>query len=258
MNPSVIRSIAISIAIGCLFSRSLNAAEDLTYPNPQTVLTDDIDGNGIPDKVIATFFTRPTLFNEDNRAETCKTVVGKFFRYTLYLNGRENGKVIFEASYDRTQTQRLAIGMDLNRDGRKDLVVNIGDESAQANTYLLQKLDGFKAVHAGEQQSPSYSIDTQGSLQSGIDQSVIAKWNRSNEVWTSNKYGWVTGECVALRSQPTPQSQIVELVSDKQLLGVSTKLQSVGDWIAIDDRYGHQGWINKKYFSFSSPVRWFK
>ncbi len=159
MNISIIRFFAISIAFSCLFSGSVNAAEDILFSKSKTILAADIDGNGISDKVITTFFNNSTLFVDDYQAKTCKTVLRKFIRFTLYLNGQKNGRVIFEANYFPSQVLQLNIGTDLNRDGRKDLVVYIGGETYTEKTYLLQKPEGFKAVYAGGQDSPTFSFD---------------------------------------------------------------------------------------------------
>jgi hypothetical protein len=260
MNVSILRLIAISISIGCFFSPPLSATEDLKLPNSQTVIKADINGNDIPDKIVATFFTRPVLVVDDRLANTCQTVTGKFVRYTMYPDGQKNGKVIFEENYGSTRASywvhKLAIGKDLNQDGRKNLVFYMGDDTSDETTYLLQKPEGFKAVSAGESGLPSYAIDSQRSLVT-IDKKVVAKWDRSTEVWTSNNRGWVTGDCVAIRAQPDFQSKIVGLGFARNLLTVSPR-QSVGDWIAIDIDDDRIGWINKNYFSFSSPVRWFK
>jgi hypothetical protein len=123
-------------------------------------------------------------------------------------------------------------------------------------TYLLQKFEGFKAIFAGGAGIPSYSIDSQLALVATMNKTVLANWDRSSEVWRSNKYGWVKGDCVAIRARPDPNSKTVGLGFDRNLVTVPQS-QPVGDWIAIDND-GRSGWINKKYLSFSSPVRWFK
>lgn len=261
MNVSASRLVAISIsvAIGCLFSPALRANEDLKLPNPQTVLKADLNGNGTPDRIVASYFNRPVLVVDDFKANTCKTVPGKFVRYTMYADGQKNGKVIFEENYGSTRASywvhRLEIGKDIDNDGRKDLVFYMGDDTSDDTTYLLQKPEGFKAVSAGGAGLPSYTIAENRSLVS-FNKVMLAKWNRATEVWTSDKNGWVKGNCVAIRAQPDPNSKIVSLGFDRNLLAVMN-LQPVGDWIAVDDD-GRSGWINKKYFSFSSPVRWFK
>ncbi|NJR32235.1 MAG: SH3 domain-containing protein [Chamaesiphon sp. CSU_1_12] len=185
---------------------------------------------------------------------------GKFVRYTMYADGQKNGRVIFEENYGSTRasywTHRLEIGKDLDSDGRKDLVFYMGDDTSDETTYLFQKRTGFKAVYAGSTGLPSYSIDPQLALVSTMNKTVLANWDRSAEVWQSNKYAWVKGDCVAIRAQPNPKSRIVTLGFDRNLVTVPQS-QPVGDWIAIDDD-GRSGWINKKYLSFSSSVRWFK
>lgn len=75
---------------------------------------------------------------------------------------------------------------------------------------------------------PSYAIDAQGSLV-GFDKTVLAKWDRSTEVWTSKDCGWVKGDCIAIRAQPDPQSKIVTLGFDRNQMTVMN-LQPVGDW----------------------------
>jgi Bacterial SH3 domain len=262
MNESISHLVAIAgaMAIGCLFTTNIQAKEDLKLPNPQTVLTADLNDNGTPDRIVASYFTRPILVIADRRANTCKTVTGKFVRYTMYADGQKNGKVIFEENYGSTiasyWVHRLEIGKDLDGDGRKDLVFYMGDDTSDEKTYLLQKPQGFRAVYAGGAELPSYTIVENRSLVS-FNKVVLAQWNRSTEVWTSDNNGWVTGNCVAIRAQPDPKSKIVILGFDRNLLAVSAR-QPVGDWIAVNDYNGASGWINKKYFSFSSPVRWFK
>jgi hypothetical protein len=252
-------AISMSVAIGCLFSTSLRANEDLKLPNPKTVLKADINGNGRPDRIVASYFSRPVLVVDDFKANTCRTVPGKFVRYTMYADGQKNGKVIFEENYGSTRASywvhRLEIVKGIDGDGRKDLVFYMGDDTSDETTYLLQNPEGFKAVSAGVRGLPSYTVAENRSLVA-FNKAILAKWDRSTEVWTSDKYGWVRGDCVAIRAQPDLKSKIVTLGFDRNLMMVMN-LQPVGDWIAVDDD-GRSGWINKKYFSFSSPVRWFK
>jgi hypothetical protein len=247
------------IPLGTHFPVAAQINEQLKLPTSQTVIKADIDGNSIVDRIVASYFTRPVLVVDDNRSNTCKTVPGKFVRYAMFADGQKNGKVIFEENYGSTRASywvhRLEIGKDLDGDGRKDLVFYMGDDTSDEKTYLLPKPEGFKAVSAGGAGLPSYAIDAQGSLV-GFDKTVLAKWDRSTEVWTSKHHGWVKGDCIAIRAQPDPQSKIVTLGFDRNLMTVMN-LQPVGDWIAVDDD-GNSGWINKKYLSFSSPVRWFK
>jgi hypothetical protein len=262
MNVGIFRLLAVfaSIAIGCLCSTNVKANENLKLPKSETVINADINGNGKLDRVVASYFTRPVLVLEDSRPNSCKTVPGKFVRYTMYADGQKNGRVILEENYGSTRadywTHRLELGKDLDGDGRKDLVFYMGDDTSDETTYLLQKPTGFKAIYAGAMGLPSYSLDSHRSLVSTINKNVLATWDRSAEVWRSNKYGWVTGNCVAIRAQPNLNSKIVRLEFERNLVTVSPS-QSVGDWIALDDD-GKGGWINKKYLSFSSPVRWFK
>jgi hypothetical protein len=261
MNFKITHAIAIAIAIGCLFTPAVRANADLKLPKSQTVINADIDGNGIPDRIVATYFTRPVSVLDDKQPFSCKTVPGKFVRYTMYSNGQKNGKVIFEENFGSTRASywvhRLEIGKDLDRDGRKDLVYYMGDDTSDETTYLLQKSAGFKAVSAGEfQVAPPLTIDSQGSIV-GAGKVRLAKWDRVAEVWTSDKSGWVTGDCIAIRAQPDEKAQTIGLGFDRNLITIS-QLQPVGDWIAIKTDGGGNGWINKKYFSFSSPVRWFK
>ncbi|PSB45297.1 SH3 domain-containing protein [Chamaesiphon polymorphus] len=249
-----------AISIGCLFTTASQASQDLKLPKSETVINADINGNGKLDRVVASYFSRPILVLDDSHANTCKTVPGKFVRYTMYADGQKNGRVIFEENYGSTRasywTHRLEIGRDLDGDGRKDLVFYMGDDTSDETTYLIQKPTGFKAVYAGSMGLPSYSIDPQLALVTTMNKTMLATWDRSAEVWKSNKYGWVKGDCVAIRAQPNPKSKIVTLGFDRNLVTVPQS-QPVGDWIAIDDD-GRSGWINKKYLSFSSPVRWFK
>jgi hypothetical protein len=262
MSVSGFRLVAIwgLIAIGCLVPTSVSA--DLKLPRSATVLKVDINGNGKLDRVVATYFSRPVLVIDDFKANTCKTTSGKFVRYTMYTDGQKKGRVIFEENYGSTiasyWVHQLEIGKDLNRDGRTDLVFYMGDDTSDETTYLLQKPEGFKAIFAGNVGLPSYQIDTQRSLRSsmGNNSAVWAKWNQTTEIWTSNKYGWVKGNCVAIRERPDPQSKIVALGFDHNLMAISNP-QPVGDWISINHD-GTKGWINQKYFSFSSPVSWFK
>ncbi len=260
MNFKITRAIVISISIGCLLTPAVRANVDLKLPKSKTVIQSDIDGNGIPDRVVATYFTRPVSVLDNDRLLSCKTVPGKFVRYTMYANGQKNGKVIFEENFGSTRASywvhRLEIGKDLNRDGRQDLVYYMGDDTSDETTYLLQKQAGFKAVSAGASSLPSYSIDSQGSIVS-FGKVGLAKWDRVAEVWTSDKSGWVTGNCIAIRAQPDDKSQTIGLGFDRNLMTIS-QLQPVGDWIAIKTDGGGNGWINKKYFSFSAPVRWFQ
>ena len=106
------------IAIWCLFTHSLSAYADLKLPSSKTVIKADINGNGIPDRVVATYFTRPVLAIDSYRAHTCKTVPGKFVRYTMYPDGQKSGKVIFEQQYGNILAEywghRLEIGEDLS------------------------------------------------------------------------------------------------------------------------------------------------
>jgi hypothetical protein len=257
----MIRNVAaISICIGSLFSGSVSANPALKIPKSTTVIKADIDGNNIPDRIVASYFIRPVLVLDDGQKNTCKTVPGIFVRYTLYPDLQKSGKVIFEENYGSTRASywvhRLTLGKDLDRDGRKDLVFYMGDDTSDETTYLLQKPVGFKAVSVGSAGLPSYTIDSQNSLVN-FNKKVAAQWNRSTEIWQSKQIGWVKGDCVAIREKPDAKSKIVTLGFDRNIMQ-SQDVRAVGDWIAIEDEGNNaKGWINKKYFSFSSPVRWF-
>ncbi|AFY91366.1 SH3 domain-containing protein [Chamaesiphon minutus] len=248
-----------SIVTCWLFPTAIKASQDLKLPKSETVINADINGNGKIDRVVASYFSRPVLVLDDSRANTCKTVPGKFVRYTMYADGQKNGQVIFEENYGSTRASywvhRLKIGKDIDGDDRKDLVFYMGDDTSDETTYLIQKPTGFKAVFAGSMGLPSYSIDSQLALVTTMNKTILATWDRSAEVWKSNKYGWVKGDCVAIRAQPGLNSKIVTLGFDRNLVTLAPS-QPVGDWIAVDND-GQSGWINKKYLSFSSPVRWF-
>ena len=260
MKISLLTLISIPIALGYLFIHPLRAHADLKLSNPKTVITADINGNGIPDRVIATYFTRPVLVIDNYRAKTCKTVSGKFVRYTMYADRQNNGKVIFEQDYGSTiadyWVHQLAVGVDLNRDKRKDLIFHMGDDTSEETIHLLQQSQGFKAISRGGSDLPGNTIDSQRSL-INFQKKVLAKWDTETEVWIGNSVGWVIGDCVAIRAQPDIQSKIIALGFDRNLLKAD-RSQSVGDWIAIDTDEGIRGWISKKHFSFSTPVRWFK
>jgi hypothetical protein len=260
MKINLLKLIGISIVIGCLFIHSRSVYADQKLPNSKTVITVDINGNGIPDKVIATYFTRPVSVVDNYRANTCKTVPGKFVRYTMYADRQKNGKVIFEQDYGSTiadyWVHRLEIGRDINRDKRKDLVFYMGDDTSEETIYLLQQAQGFKAISIGGSDLPGSTIDSQRSLVN-FDKKVLAKWDTETEVWIGNSVGWVIGDCVAIRAQPDIQSKIISLGFDRSLFKAD-RSQSVGDWISIVTDQGTSGWISKKHFSFSTPVRWFK
>ncbi|WP_310484603.1 hypothetical protein [Chamaesiphon sp. VAR_48_metabat_403] len=53
MNFKITHTIAISISIGRLFTPAVRANEDLQLPKATTVIQTDIDGNGIPDWIVA-------------------------------------------------------------------------------------------------------------------------------------------------------------------------------------------------------------
>lgn len=260
MKVNLLKLISIPIAIGYLLIHPLSAHADQKLPNPKTVIIADINGNGIPDKVIATYFTHPILVTDNYRAHTCKTVPGKFVRYTMYADRQKNGKVIFEQDYGSTiadyWVHRLEIGRDLNRDKRKDLVFYMGDDTSEETIYLLQQAQGFKAISSGGSDLPGSTIDSQRSLVN-FDKKVLAKWDTETETWIGNSIGWVIGDCVAIRAQPDIQSKIVALGFDRSLFKAD-RSQSVGDWISVTTDMGISGWISKKHFSFSTPVRLFK
>jgi hypothetical protein len=263
------RLIVLSLAMSSGYIQSLNAAEKFQLPSAYTPLKHvDINGNGIPDRVVATYFTRPISVLDIQRAPdgsrlpniNCKTLPSVSVRYTMYADGRKNGKVIFEENSANVVggewLQRIEIGKDLNRDGRKDLVFYMGNDSNEEMTYLLQKPGGFKAITAGEYPVPRYAINARRSLVS-FDQKVLAKWDRATETWQGNQHGWLVGDCVAIRSSPDLQSKIVGVGFDRNLVSVN-QTTPVGDWIAIDRGNGLKGWISKQSFSASAPVRWFK
>ncbi len=249
-----------SMAVCYLGIPSLTLSQDLKLPKPQTVIRADINGNGISDRVIATYFYRQVLIRDSKIEHACQTVPGKFVRYTMYPDGRKNGRVIFETAYGNNQynywSHQLEIGPDLNRDGRKDLVFQMGDDTGGETVHILQKSGGFKAVTIGESDHPGYEINAQRSLVAP-GKKVVAQWNRSNEVWTSNQIGWVQGDCVAIRTDPNIQSKILERAFDRAIRQ-NAQTPSGSEWIAVLTDNGDNGWISRKHFSFSAPVRWFK
>jgi hypothetical protein len=258
----MIKSLGIALIIGfssisCLPALA-STKTNLELPKSETVINEDIDNNGKPDRIIASYFIRPVLVPKYG-SNACQTLSGKFVRYTLYSDGQKSGKVILEQSYGTSLASywihKLTLDKDLDGDGRKELLFYMGDDTSQESIYLFVKPDGIKTVYLGVTDLPGASLNENFDLQFFRGE-VIAQWNRVEQLWKSQnkRYAWTLGDCVEIRERPDARSNIVSMMSKHEVLTVSQS-QTDNGWIGVEFPYGKKGWIKKNNISFTSPAR---
>ncbi len=257
----MIKSLGLALVIGCISISCLPswaiAQTNLELPKSKTVINEDIDNNGKPDRIVASYFIRPVLVPKYN-SKTCQTLSGKFVRYTLYANGEKTGKVILEQSYGTSLASywvhRLTLDKDIDGDGRKELFFYMGDDTTEESIYLFLKPDAIKKVYLGVSDLPGAKLNENFDLQF-FRGKVFAKWNRSEQLWKSqdNRYIWTLGDCVEIRERPDARSKIVSMISKNEILTVFQSQPDSG-WIGVEFLYGQKGWIKIKNISFTSPV----
>jgi hypothetical protein len=254
------RSLGFGLAVGCtsigLFAALVNAKPNLDLPKSEIVINQDIDNNGKPDLIIASYFIRPIFVPKYDSSNSCHPIPGKFVRYTLYKDSVKTGEVILEQVYGTNLSSywvhKLEVSGDIDRDGRKELMFYMGDDTSQESIYLFLKPDGVKQVNLGDTDLPGMTVNKDLDLQvfRGV---VVATWDRTAAIWESKtkSHGWVLGDCVAIRAQPNMESKIVSMTSKNEILSV---VQTSDSWVEVQFRYDRKGWISAKNFSFTSPV----
>ncbi|BBC25299.1 SH3 domain-containing protein [Pseudanabaena sp. ABRG5-3] len=258
----MMRNFGLVLTIGLtsigLFPALGYAQPNLDLPKSEIVINQDVDNNGQPDLIISSYFIRPVWIPKYDSTNTCHRVSGKFVRYTLFANGEKTGKVILEKSYGTSVASywvhRLTLDLDIDGDGQKELLFYTGDDTSQEMTYLFLKPDGTRVVNLGVTDLPGAQLNKMLDLQL-FRGAVFAKWDKSAKLWRSQnrQYGWVLGDCVAIRELPDAQSKIVSMISSNELLSVAQSSRN-DDWIQVKFAYNKRGWINAKNFSFTSPT----
>ncbi|TYQ25413.1 SH3 domain-containing protein [Pseudanabaena sp. UWO311] len=258
----MIKSLGIALILGfssisCLPALA-STKTNLELPKSETVINEDIDNNGKPDRIVASYFIRPVLVPKYD-SNACQTLSGKFVRYTLYADGQQTGKVILEQSYGTSLASywihKLTLDKDLDGDGRKELLFYMGDDTSQESMYLFVKPDGVKTVYLGVTDLPGASLNENFDLQFFRGE-VVAQWNRAEQLWKSKnrRFVWTLGNCVEIRERPDARSNIVSMMSKHEVLTVFQS-QTDNGWIGVEFPYGKKGWIKKNNISFTSPAR---
>jgi hypothetical protein len=258
----MIKSFGIALIIGfssisCLPALA-STKTNLELPKSETVINEDIDNNGKPDRIVASYFIRPVLVPKYD-SNACQTLSGKFVRYTLYADGQQTGKVILEQSYGTSLASywihKLTLDKDLDGDGQKELLFYMGDDTSQESIYLFVKPDGIKTVYLGVTDLPGASLNENFDLQF-FRRKAFAQWNRAEKLWKSQdkRHVWTLGDCVEIRERPDARSNIVSMVSKHEVLTVFQSPTNNG-WIGVEFPYRKKGWIKAKNTSFTTPVR---
>jgi hypothetical protein len=257
----MIKSLGLALMIGfssisCL-PASASAKTNFSLPKSETVINEDIDNNGKPDRIVASYFIRSVLVPQYS-SKSCQTLSGKFVRYTLYADGAKTGKVILEQSYGTSRASywvhRLTLDKDLDGDGRKELLFYMGDDTTEESIYLFLQPDGIKTVYLGVMDLPGASLNENFDLKL-FRREVFAQWDRVEKLWKSQdkRHLWTLGDCVEIRESPDAQSKIVTMISKNEVLTVFQP-QTDNGWIGVDFPYGQKGWIKAENTSFTSPV----
>jgi hypothetical protein len=234
----MIKNLGIALTIGFASISYLpalaSANTNLSLPKSETVINEDINNNGKPDRIVASYFIRPVLEPKYD-SNTCQTLSGKFVRYTLYADGAKTGKVILEQAYGTSLASywvhKLTLDKDLDGDGQKELLFYMGDDTSQESIYLFVKPDGIKTVYLGVTDLPGASLNENFDLQF-FRRKAFAQWNRTEQLW---------------------KSQDKRMVSKHEVLTVFQSPTNNG-WIGVEFPYRKKGWIKAKNTSFTSPV----
>jgi CBS domain-containing protein len=279
----------------CLLGLIPNNLGSAQGQDQDTEIRADIDGNGIPDRIVEVSYQKAVLTYRVEGKLRCEpqTTMGHFVRYILYRDSRKPGKVIFDhqvGSGDESYWWvKLKLADDLNQDGLRDLIFSAKDDTTEEIVFLLQKPRSFKAVYMGAFGVIDEGLNDQKEIvQREIGgkgrQWLLGRWNPAREVFEGLRIGWITPNCVRIRAEPHSKAKVVgvalkgdivrivedgqEIAGDDEVEGEascecppaiqsSPKVTPPPGWrqVRLNDT---EGWVSTRYLSLTSPTKEFK
>lgn len=260
---------AKKLKIGCLFifiTLILGGSFNIYAQNKsKTVLSEDINNNGRPDRIIQIEYTKPTKFplSIDSAENIIKN--GKYIKFVLYRDGQKEGLTIFdfligddESVYWQYKIKKI---VDLNNDGLKDLIFYAGDDTTEEYVFLLQKPDFFKAVYSGTTAlDMDFLLDFDKSnniilkFDNTPSEPILASWNPQREIFEGQQLSWINGDCM-MYEKPDLKSEVIVRLSEGDVIFNAESTEKYPDnWQIIQTSWG-KGWIDKKFLSNTSPTK---
>ena len=262
---------AKTLKIGCLFifiTLVLGCSFNIYAQNKsKTVLSKDLNNNGIPEKIIQIEYTKPTEFplSIDSAENIIKN--GKYIKYVLYRDGQKKGLTIFDYLIGDEESvywqYKIEKAIDLNNDGLKDLIFYAGDDTTQEYVFLIQKPDYFKAVYSGTTALDMdflFDFDKSNNIIRSFDNTpsepILAFWNPRREIFEGQQISWINGDCM-MYEKPDLKSEVILRLSEGDVIFNAESTEKLPDnWQIIQTSWG-KGWIDKKFLSNTSPTKIF-
>jgi len=226
----------------------------------------DLNGNGKREHIVTVNYKKPaSLLSSNNTA--CETRTGYFAKFVLYRDGQKRGMTIFDYSIGDDEAvywqYRIDKAIDLNRDGKKDLIFYAGDDTTEEYVFLIQKASYFKAVYSGTLELDYFAElnDTNDIVikNDGSPTKVLAKWNAKREVFEGEGIYWIIGNCIGLYTEPSELSKVLVRFYEGEIVYPPEKANDNQDgWqkIKVNTFEGwKEGWMEMRHLSASSPTK---
>ena len=227
----------------------------------------DLDNNGKRERIVTVNYKMPSPLLSSNNA-ACETRTGHFAKFVLYRDNQKRGTTIFDYFIGDDEAvywqYRIDEAVDLNRDGKKDLIFYAGDDTTEEYVFLIQKSSYFKAVYSGTFDldnfaEPNNTYDIVTKNYDNLTTKVLAKWNPKSEVFEGEGIYWVIGNCIGLYAEPNEISKVLVRFYEGEIVHSHEKSNDSRDgWqkIKVNTFEGwKEGWIEKRYLSNSSPTK---
>ena len=236
--------IFITLILGCSFK--LHAQN-----NSKTILSEDLNNNGIPEKIIQVEYTKPVQVPSKNEIRN-----GRYIKYILYRDGQKKGLTIFdfligddESVYWEYKIEKV---VDLNNDGWKDLIFYAGDDGGSKTIILIQKPDSFKAIYA-------ISIGLDAYYVLGLDESnniihrvlgsksskILATWNAQRETFEGITIKWITERCDAYKEPDEKNEKLFQFFENDIVFNSDDSTETIDLWQKVHNASG-EGWVETK------------
>ncbi|MBN1961325.1 MAG: hypothetical protein JW841_10290 [Deltaproteobacteria bacterium] len=218
----------------------------------------DINNDGKPDII---------------RVKKSKLSNPKFFNETYEIVDGTTNKIqtIFKTKVSiYIWTHGMVKAIDIGQDGLIDFIYHAGDDTGDEWVILINQGSQFKAIYNGFLSSYFTSMSSDSLSYVDAEHSIpIIIWDSQNQIFNSQKFGWCTASNVKVHQKPAIASDKIDtavFATVFEYLDTSDQNCTIEaknyPWIHVrtiwDSAEEIDGYICGKYFSQSSPFRYFK